>query len=87
MEQQYFVSVPNSVRKSVKKIPLPWQVRILDALTQLETKPFLGEKMSGVLADIRKIKVWPYRILYRVDQNRKFISILEIGHRGQVSYD
>jgi addiction module RelE/StbE family toxin len=69
------------------KIPFVWQVRLLDALTLLETDPYLGEKMTGKLKDRRKIKIYPYRIVYRVQEDIKFIRVLEIEHRGNMSYD
>lgn len=87
MSTKYFVSVSKSPRKSLAKIPFVWQVRLLDALTLLETDPYLGEKMTGKMKDRRKIKIYPYRIVYRVQENIKFIRVLEIEHRGSMSYD
>jgi len=86
MVARYFVHIPKTPRKSLKKIPLPWQVRIIDALTMLETQPYVGEKMQGEYSDFRKIKVWPYRIIYRIREKTKLIEIMEIEHRGNVSY-
>ncbi len=87
MPFQYYVNVPKSARKSLRKIPLPWQVRILDVLTDLETTPYLGEKMGGDMKDKRKIRVWPYRIIYKIQEDLKLIKIMEIEHRGHTSYD
>ncbi len=83
----YYIHIPNSVRKSIRKIPLPWQVRVLGALRQLRHDPYLGDKMSGDKKDKRKIRVWPYRILYRLHEADKYIDIVEVGHRGHMSYD
>lgn len=87
MPIKYYVHVPKTPRKSLRKIPLPWQVRILDVLTDLETRPYLGDKMQGKYSDQRKIKVWPYRIIYRIKEEIKLIEIMEIEHRGRTSYD
>ncbi len=86
MERKHFIYIPNSVKKDVKKIPHLWQKRILDILTNLETNPLLGEKMQGRLSDKRKIKIWPYRIIYKIDRRKKIIIVVEIKHRGNVSY-
>ena len=64
MPTSYYVHVPKSPSKSLNKAPLPWQVRILDVLTRLQTEPYLGEKVKGKYSDQRKIKVWPYRVMY-----------------------
>lgn len=87
MPIKYYVRVPKTPKKSLNKIPMPWQVRILDALTELETSPYLGERMQGKYSDQRKIKVWPYRILYTINEKIKQIDVLEIEHRGHISYD
>jgi len=87
MNEKYFIYVSNKVKKSIKKIPRLWQERILSVLTALETNPFLGEKMNGDMAHCRKIRIWPYRIIYQINQKENYIAILEVKHRGSVSYD
>jgi mRNA-degrading endonuclease RelE of RelBE toxin-antitoxin system len=69
------------------KIPLPWSFRINRAIDNLKFDPHLGEKMGGDMAPKRKIKVWPYRIMYIVDEKIKLISIMEVERRGHTSYD
>jgi len=86
MSASYHVYISKSVRKSMLRIPLPWIERIEMAIDHLQNDPFYGEKMSGVLADCRKVRVWPYRILYKVDKIKKEIWIVEVGHRGGMSY-
>ena len=87
MQNKYFVYIPNGERKSVKKIPQPWQKRIVDVLTVLETNPYLGEKMEGEYSDKRKIRIWPYRIVYGIFEEKSYIVVYEIRHRGNTSYD
>ncbi len=82
----YLVQIPKSIVKQVKKIPLPWRERVDQAMRSLANKPFLGIKMSGEYHNKRKIRVWPYRILYTFDQERKTVWIVEVGHRGHMSY-
>lgn len=83
----YQVFVPPSVKKSLSKIPFPWKERISRVIDVLKTEPFYGEKMTGQLANCRKIRIWPYRIVYQICKKEGFIKILEIEHRGNVSYD
>lgn len=87
MPKRYRVYVSHSVEKSIRRIPLPWQVRILDVLSKLEINPYLGEKMSGPMSNKRKIRVWPYRIIYKIIENIAFVAVIEIEHRGNISYD
>lgn len=83
----YQVFVPSSAKKSLSKIPLPWKERIARVIDVLKTEPFYGEKMTGQLSNCRKIRVWPYRIVYQINEKEKLIKILAIRHRGNVSYD
>lgn len=83
---KFDVHIPHSVRKSIEKIPVPWRDRMFNAIDLLEYNPFMGEKMLGKLQDKRKIRIWPYRIIYTVEKKSKIIKILEAGHRGGMSY-
>lgn len=83
----YQIFVPSSAKKSLSKIPLPWKERIARVIDMLKVDPFYGEKMTGQLANCRKIRVWPYRIVYQIMKKEGFIKILEIEHRGNTSYD
>lgn len=86
MTSNYFIYISKSIRKSLLRIPSPWSERIEEAINLLRTDPFYGEKMLGKLKDKRKIRVWPYRIIYQVNKQTKTIEILETGHRGGMSY-
>lgn len=87
MAEKYFVYVSNQIRKSLLKIPSPWIDRIEKVIDTLEISPYLGEKMNGEMSSSRKIKVWPYRIIYKIEAGQKVIKITEVAHRGNASYD
>lgn len=87
MAGTYYIFVPKSALKSMAKIPLPWRARVKDAIDALETNPYYGEKMRGAYADKRKIRVWPYRIIYSVEEDKKMVKIFEVEHRGNISYN
>lgn len=86
MTDKFNIHIPNSVKKSLKKIPIPWRDRMFNAIEMLQFDPFIGEKMFGKLQNKRKIRIWPYRIIYEVNIKKKTIIIVEAGHRGGVSY-
>ena len=83
----YHVLVSKSINKSIDRIPLPWRQRIQLAIDGLEINPYAGIKMNGQLKDKRKLKVWPYRVLYKVYPNQKIVEIYEVEHRGSMSND
>ncbi|PIP24030.1 MAG: type II toxin-antitoxin system mRNA interferase toxin, RelE/StbE family [Candidatus Nealsonbacteria bacterium CG23_combo_of_CG06-09_8_20_14_all_38_19] len=81
MLNKYQVVVPESVVKSLIKIPLPWRERMAKAIDLLPENPFMGEKLWGKLQGKRKIRIYPYRIIYEVDKKKQRIIIFEAGHR------
>lgn len=87
MPEKYYIDIPKSVLKRMGKIPLPWSFRINRTIDSLQLNPYLGEKMGGDMAPRRKLKVWPYRIMYVIDEKIKSIRIVEVEHRGHTSYD
>ncbi len=87
MPTEFFVKTPPSVQKSMRKIPFPWIERIRMAIDSISIDPFQGEKMLGRYKHARKVRVWPYRIIYVVDKVNRVVSLLEVDHRGSMSYD
>lgn len=86
MAKGYFVYVSKSIRKSLWRVPSPWLERIERVIDVLSIDPHIGEKMAGKLSGCRKIRVWPYRIIYRLDKDKRVVKILEVNHRGGMSY-
>ena len=86
MAKSYSIFISKSVRKSLLRVPSPWLERIEDAIDVLCYDPQIGEKMSGKLANCRKIRIWPYRIIYKLDKSKGVVQIMEVGHRGSMSY-
>ncbi len=84
--ERFTVRVANSAKKNLKKIPLPWQKRIIDTLEMLEVNPFIGLSMKGTYKEKCKIRIWPYRIIYRIFKNTRLVEVYEIDHRGGMPY-
>lgn len=67
--------------KDLERIPDSWRTRIIRAVEILMENPFFGKKLRGELFGIYAMRMWPYRILYAIDRERKIVFILRIGHR------
>ena len=80
-ERGYKIKIRHKAEKALYKIPFPWQKRIAQAIDALKKDPFYGEKMWGKLKNRRKIRVWPYRIIYRLYPRQKIIYIERIAPR------
>jgi mRNA interferase RelE/StbE len=87
MSSKYLLSLSSQARKTLKKIPIFIADRIEARIGLLEGNPYLGVKMNGDMAHLRKLKVSNYRIIYEVIESKIIIIILEIESRGNISYD
>ncbi|MEK9132466.1 MAG: type II toxin-antitoxin system RelE/ParE family toxin [Patescibacteria group bacterium] len=67
--------------KNLKQIPRKWQERIVKAVDGLKKHPYEGKKLCGQFDGCFSLRVWPYRIIYIVNQRKITIVVLDIGHR------
>lgn len=67
--------------KQFKHLPRSGQIKIKKKLISLESNPLSGKKLSGELSELRSLRVWPYRIIYYINQKKQKIFITSIIHR------
>lgn len=80
----YQVVVPRKVQKNLQKIDKQYRQRILTALDDLAFDPYVGKKLWGEHKSERAHRVWPYRIIYRVQEHKLVVLVIKIGHRREV---
>lgn len=78
------IIIPKKVQKEIAKIPKNFRDKILAALVILSKNPYQGKKLLGKRKDEWSLKVWPYRIIYRIKKESLIILIIKIGHRQGV---
>jgi mRNA-degrading endonuclease RelE of RelBE toxin-antitoxin system len=78
------VIVTPEARKQYEHLPVPEQKKIKRKLLVLESSPLEGKKLSGSMSELRSLKVWPYRILYYLDNTRNSVFVVTIAHRQGV---
>ena len=77
-----------AARRDLKRLPQPIQLRIADALRDLQDNPrppgvkkLVGEPNSW------RIRVGDYRVLYEIHDGRLLVLVINIGHRKDVYRD
>lgn len=58
--------------------------RIIRAIENLTTNPFMGKKLVGDLSNFRSLRVSEYRIIYLIIEKRVLIQVVKIAHRKEV---
>lgn len=60
------------------------QIKLLDAIEQLENNPRLGKELVGRLQGLRSLRMDSYRIIYKVEDLKLLVLVLRIGHRENI---
>ena len=81
MTKVYFT--PNTQKIVNKLRDKKLEKRILGAKSKLETNPLIGKKLTGKLDGQYSLRIWPYRIVYFINQ-QKDVIITDIGHRKDI---
>lgn len=80
----YRVKLRPRAEKDLENAPNPYRKRILVALVNLSKNPFAGKKLEGEYCGCYSMRVWPYRIIYKVYKNELLVIVIRIGHRQGV---
>lgn len=83
---RYEIVFKRSVYKDLKPIPKADVKRILDRVDLLAADPRGPgcEKLSG--QERYRVRQGVYRIVYEIEDTRLIVTVVKVGHRGQV-YD
>jgi mRNA interferase RelE/StbE len=77
----YQVLLTREAEKDLAKLPEQKRTQVFRALDGLTTDPFLGKALKGELKGVYSLRVWPFRILYRIEKKKLIILVLSIPHR------
>ncbi len=75
------VEYSRTAEKQIKKLPKDKQIKVLATIEKLKKDPYAGKKLKGEFEELRSLKVWPYRIIYRYLPQERLLFINVIKHR------
>ena len=80
----YEVEVESSVLKALRQLSRSMQERLVAAMGALgdDPRPHGSEKLTDVAG--YRARVGDYRIVYRVDDAARVVTVTRVGHRSQV---
>ncbi|MBI2068019.1 MAG: type II toxin-antitoxin system RelE/ParE family toxin [Deltaproteobacteria bacterium] len=81
---RYRIEVRESAERVLKRLDKKYQRHVFEKMLELEKEPrgHKCEKLKGVENGYRKV-VWPYRILYTIDEEKKVVDVYLIAHRKE----
>lgn len=78
---RYRAVVPKKIQKIIDGLERLQRDRIVASIAILETNPYLGKKLTGNRKEQWSYRVWPFRIVYEIEQRELIIMIVKVGHR------
>ena len=80
----YQLLIKPSARKELEQLSDSILRRIDEAIVKLSNhpRPVGSKKLVG--APLYRIRIGTYRVVYEIDDKRKTVTIVTVGHRGDV---
>jgi mRNA interferase RelE/StbE len=80
----YKVELTPAAKRDVRKLPSHVQKQVLDAIEALgrEPRPQGSRKLTG--ADLYRVRVGEYRVIYEIDDGRSEVRVVKVGDRRDV---
>jgi len=80
----YSVLVKRDAEKELRKVPRPDLQRIVRKIAALasEPRPVGSQKLSTL--ERYRVRQGDWRIVYEIDDQARLVTVVRIGHRGEV---
>ncbi|MBU6141836.1 type II toxin-antitoxin system RelE/ParE family toxin [Patescibacteria group bacterium] len=80
----FALQITKKAREKLDNLPTLYRSRIIAILDDIVLDPFSGKKLTGKKAGQYSVRVWPYRIIYRIYKKELIVFIIDVGHRQGV---
>lgn len=80
----YTLIIAKRAKQSAESAPKFIKEKIVRRLGLLALNPYQGKRLEGEWKSCYAIRVWPYRIIYRIEKEKLIVFVLKIDHRKDV---
>ena len=81
MKKNYKILFKGEAEKEFKKLPNSFRGKVAVILNSIAEDPFIGKKLHGEYKNYYSVRVWPYRIVYRILKKEIVVVVVKIKHR------
>lgn len=78
----YQIILKKKAKKFIDKLPLNERKRVVNAIEQLPDGDDI-KKLKGH-ADLLRLRIGNYRIIYSIDNGKCTIYVIDVGNRGDI---
>jgi len=80
----FILKIKPKAEKNLDKLNNKDYSRAMQILAGIEQDPFSGKKLHGKHKDEYSVRVWPFRIIYKIYKRELLISVIKFEHRQGV---
>lgn len=80
----YKVKLTAKAKKELKQLSILDRLRVGEIIEELKDDPLAGKPLARELSKRYAYRVGTYRIIYKIDEDDKIITVLSAGHRSRV---
>jgi mRNA interferase RelE/StbE len=82
----FLIVFKKSAEKELEKLPIAVTKKIAIAIDELayNPRPKLSKKLEAQKAELWRIRVGDYRIIYLIEDEIKIVEIRKVGHRKDI---
>ncbi|MDI6760428.1 MAG: type II toxin-antitoxin system RelE/ParE family toxin [Candidatus Brocadiaceae bacterium] len=82
----YNIVIERKAGKALKELPEQIIKKIVSVIERLKDEPVPqgSLKLKGKFKNGYRLRIGDYRVLYTVDEERKEVSIFQVGHRREI---
>ncbi len=80
----YKIIIAPKARKQSKVLAKIYKRSVKEAIADLKEDPSIGKALGRELTDLLSYRIGVYRIIYKIDEQSKVVTIFSIGHRSKV---
>jgi len=77
----YQLILLKKAEKDLNRVIKKHKPQIIKVLFNLQENPFLGKMLKGRFIGFHSFRIWPYRIIYKIDKKKSVVLVIRIGHR------
>lgn len=84
-EPQWHVLVMGPARLQIDRLPVSVAAAVIETLGAIAANPRrIGKPLRFELEGYSSARRGPYRIVYRIDESSRTISVIAVGHRADI---
>ncbi len=77
----FTVVITPTAEKKFNRLPKNIRTRVLKALEKLRSSPKIGKPLMGEYQGFFTLRVWPYRVIYKIIRKQLVVEVVDVGHR------